>query len=103
MAKRTCEEINRDLKRQAGENKARMVAAGLTMYTWETAGDERVRQCCRKLDGKLCLWVDPTVYSRDKGKTWVPRPKDAVQAHPGELEGCRCTALAFEPELIGEL
>ena len=103
MAKRTQEEINQNLKRIAEENRQRMESQGLTMYKWETSGDERVRPCCRKMDGKLCLWADPTVYSRDKGKSWIPRPKGAALTYPGEENGCRCTALAFERELLGEL
>jgi uncharacterized protein with gpF-like domain len=103
MAKRTQEEINQNLKRLAKECRQRMEAAGLTLYKWDTSGDERVRPCCRKLDGKLCRWDDSTVYSRDKGKTWIPRPKGAALTYPGEIDGCRCTALAFEPELVGEI
>jgi uncharacterized protein with gpF-like domain len=80
-----------------------MKSTGLTMYVWETSGDERVKAACKKMDGKLCLWADPTVYSRNKGKDWIPRPKGAVLTHPGEKDGCRCTAIAYEPELLGEL
>jgi len=103
MAKRTQEEINQNLKRLAKENMERMVSTGLKMYVWETSGDERVKASCKKMDGKLCLWADPTVYSRNKGRDWIPRPKGAVMAHPGFYEGCRCTALSYEPELLGEL
>jgi uncharacterized protein with gpF-like domain len=88
---------------QAEEDRARMEAVGLTMYVWETSGDERVRTCCRKMDGKLCLWADPTVYSRNKGKDWILRPKGATPTHPGEEDGCRCTAISYYPELVGEL
>jgi uncharacterized protein with gpF-like domain len=88
---------------RAEEDRVRMESAGLKMYVWETAGDERVRPCCRKMDGKLCLWSDPAVYSRNKGKDWISRPKGAALTHPGEGEGCRCTALSYYPELVGEL
>jgi hypothetical protein len=91
------------LKRFAKENRECMESADLKMYTWDTSGDERVRPCCRKMDGKLCLWSDPTVYSRNKGKDWIPRPQGAPTTHPGEEGGCRCTALSYEPELLGEL
>ena len=103
MAKRTQEEINQNLKRLAEENQARMEAEGLTMYVWETSGDERVRPSHKKMDGKLCRWADPTVYSRNKGKDWIPRPKGASLTHPGEEDGCRCTALSYQPEILGEL
>ena len=92
----------------ARETQERMESTGLTMYVWETAGDERVCPACRVMDGKLCRWDDPTVYSRNKGKTWTPRPKTAVMVHPGEnickKEGhCRCTSIAFMDELMGEI
>ena len=103
MAKRTKEEINQTLKRLAKEARERMESAGLKMYVWETCGGERVRACSKKLDVKLCLWSDPTVYSRNKGKDWIPRPKGAILKHPGEMDGCRCTAVAYWPELMGEI
>jgi uncharacterized protein with gpF-like domain len=103
MAKRTKEEINQNLKRLAVENRERMESVGLTMYVWETSGDERVKPACNKMDGKLCLWADPTVYSRNKGKNWIPRPKGAALTHPGETDGCRCTALSYTPEILGEI
>jgi hypothetical protein len=95
-------------KQTSIETKERMESAGLTMYVWETSGDERVCPACRVMDGKLCRWDNPTVYSRNKGKDWIPRPKTAVIVHPGEnickREGsCRCTALSYYPELVGEL
>jgi hypothetical protein len=96
------------LKELALESQRRMQKAGLKFYVWETAGDERVCPACQVMDGKLCLWADPTVYSRNKGKDWIPRPKNAAMVHPGEnvcnKEGyCRCTALSYEPELVGEV
>lgn len=103
MAKRTQEEINQNLNRLARENMDRMVSTGLKMYVWQTCGDERVKPSCKKMDGKLCLWGDPTVYSRNKGRDWIPRPNGAVMSHPGFEAGCRCTALSYEPELLGEL
>jgi hypothetical protein len=84
-------------------DKERMEDMGLTMYEWQTAGDEKVRPSHALMDGKLCKWEDPSVYSINDGKTWIPRPADAPHCHPREEEGCRCTALAFEKELLGEL
>jgi uncharacterized protein with gpF-like domain len=89
-------------------DKERMESAGLTLYIWETGHDERVCGPCAVMDGKLCRWNDPTVYSTDKGKTWEPRPKTAVMLHPGEnkceKEGnCRCIATTFWEELMGEV
>jgi uncharacterized protein with gpF-like domain len=92
----------------------RMEAAGLSMYIWSTSGDERVRgdpsgfypdaePSHHVMDGKLCRWDDPTVYSEDDGKTWIDRPYDAVKLHPGEDFNCRCTALAYWSEIVDEV
>jgi SPP1 gp7 family putative phage head morphogenesis protein len=80
----------------------RMESVGLTMYIWETSGDERVRPSHEKMDNKLCRWDDPTVYSEDGGKTWIDRPDGAVILHPGLDYQCRCTAIAYWQELVQE-
>jgi hypothetical protein len=93
---------------------ARMEQAGLTMYIWSTAQDERVRgnpaghyphakPTHWAMEGLLCRWDDSTVYSDDKGKTWKPRPSGAVMLHPGQDIQCRCTALSYWDELVGEV
>jgi hypothetical protein len=92
----------------------RMETVGLTMYIWETSGDERVRgdpggkypdakPSHYLMDGLLCRWDDSTVYSQDGGKTWIPRPSGAVLLHPGMDYQCRCTAIAYWQELVGEV
>ncbi|GHV78627.1 hypothetical protein AGMMS49944_04180 [Spirochaetia bacterium] len=92
----------------------RMQHAGLNMYIWETAHDERVRgnpggkypnarPSHHLMDGLLCRWDDPTVYSEDGGKTWIPRDADAPLAHPGMEIQCRCIATAYWEELMGEV
>jgi SPP1 gp7 family putative phage head morphogenesis protein len=80
----------------------RMESIGLTMYTWETSGDERVRPSHKVMDEGLCRWDDPSVYSEDDGKTWIPRPSGAVLLHPGMDYQCRCTATAYWQELVQE-
>jgi hypothetical protein len=91
----------------------RMEAVGLTMYVWETSGDERVRGDPKGkypdanpshwlMDGLLCRWDDSSVYSEDDGKTWIDRPSSAVLLHPGQDYLCRCTAIAYWQELAGE-
>jgi|GEM_PF-277516 len=69
-------------------------------YIWSTCKDERVRPQCAAMEGKLCLWADPTVYSRDKGKTWIPRPEGASLTHPHEWDGCRCSAYTNLEDVI---
>lgn len=80
----------------------RMESVGLTMYVWETSGDERVRPSHEMMDEGLCRWDDSTVYSQDGGKTWINRPSGAVILHPGMDYQCRCTATAYWQELVGE-
>lgn len=91
-----------------------MSDAGLDLYIWETAGDERVRGTPGGrypdskpshyiMDGLLCRWDDVSVYSDDDGKTWKARPFNAPMAHPGEEIQCRCIALVYVPELLTEL
>jgi SPP1 gp7 family putative phage head morphogenesis protein len=80
----------------------RMEAVGLSMYIWETSGDERVRPSHEMMDGGLCRWDDSAVYSDDGGKTWINRPSGAVLLHPGMDYQCRCTAIAYWQELVGE-
>jgi hypothetical protein len=90
-----------------------MESVGLTMYIWETSGDERVRgnpsgkypnarPSHYLMDGLLCRWSDSAVYSQDGGKTWIDRPSGAVILHPGQDYQCRCTAIAYWQELVGE-
>lgn len=91
----------------------RMENIGLSMYIWETSGDEHVRgnpsgkypdahSSHYIMDGRLCRWDDSSVYSEDGGKTWKDRGSDVVQLHPGQDYQCRCTATAYWEELVGE-
>ena len=82
---------------------AQMTEVGLDMYVWSTAYDDRVRNSHAVMEGLLCRWDDASVCSYDNGKTWVPRPADAVDLHPGQDIQCRCVALAFYPELVSEM
>ena len=89
-------------KDRALEDRKRKESMGLTMYEWSTCCDERVCDACKVMEGKICKWADPTVYSTN-GKTWKPRPKGATLSHPGEEDECRCTSLSYEKELFGEI
>jgi hypothetical protein len=91
----------------------RMETVGLSMYIWETSGDERVRgnpggkypnarPSHYLMDGLLCSWNDSAVYSQDGGKTWIDRPSGAVLLHPGQDYQCRCAAIAYWQELVDE-
>jgi len=79
-------------------------AAGIDKYTWATAMDERVRgrpggkweyskDTHWIMEGKLCRWDNPTVYSDDGGKSWKPRSglKAIVTYHGKTSTGTRGT------------
>jgi uncharacterized protein with gpF-like domain len=105
MKKKQANLIARDQigKLNGQTTQARMESLGLTLYEWSTSGDERVRTSHLKLEGKLCKWSDPTVYSEDGGKTWNSRPASWCQFHPGYDIQCRCTALSYWQEVIDEI
>ena len=82
----------------------RQNAVGIDKYIWETSNDKRVvgapgglykkinplHKNHYKMEGLLCRWDDPTVYSKDKGKTWIKREADMPMNHPGDDIMCRC-------------
>ena len=82
---------------------AQMQEIGLELYIWDTSMDDRVRESHALMQGLLCRWDDASVCSYDGGKTWEPRPAGAIDLHPGQDIQCRCSALAFYPELISEI
>lgn len=53
----------------------RQMSLGINRYTWQTSGDERVREEHTELDGKEFAWDDPP-----------------EEGHPGEPVNCRCVA-----------
>ena len=80
--------INADL------TEIRSKALGSTTYTWSGSMDERERTSHKALQGMLCKWSDPTVYSDDNGKTWKKRSEiGAVELNAGRDYQCRCVAL----------
>jgi len=84
--------------------KRRMADAGISMYEWSTAGDERVRARHKPLDNKLCRWDDDTVYSDDKGVTWKSRSSiGAFAGIPGQDMQCRCTASPVFQDMVAEV
>lgn len=70
---------------------------GIKTYYWVGAGDSRERESHRVLNGKLCRFDDPTVYSDNDGVTWKKRKSiGGVELNPGEDYQCRCN---FAPRL----
>jgi len=72
-------------------NEARNTKLGIDEYTWSGTADERERSSHRVLNGMLCKYSDPTVYSDDDGKTWKKRKSiGAYEGNPGTDYQCRC-------------
>lgn len=81
-------------KLTADLTKTRSEAIGSATYVWYGSMDERERDSHRVLQGMLCKWADPSVYSDDDGKTWKSRKSiGAYIGHPGTDHQCRCTAM----------
>lgn len=77
--------------------KARAEAVGSKTYIWSGTRDERnfKRTDHWVMNGMLCKWDDPTVFSDDNGETWKKRKSiGGVELHPSQDYNCRCTALA---------
>jgi hypothetical protein len=95
-------------------SQAQQKDAGVDLYVWETAGDERVRgnpfgkwskaiPSHFMMDGKLCKWDDATVYSEDSGKTWKRREDRMPLCHPGADIMCRCCSIPYFDNIIKDL
>lgn len=81
-------------KANADLTEIRSKALGSTTYAWSGSMDERERKTHKAMEGKLCKWSDPTVYSDDNGQTWKKRSEiGAVELHPGKDYNCRCVSL----------
>ena len=121
---RSVRDIQKDLKKQYGlsKNRAKTIARtetaklnselserrqtelGIDTYYWSTSRDERVRDSHRAMNGKLCRWDDPTVYSDDGGKTWKKRSGiGGADVHPGRDFQCRCTSRPNTAAILDQL
>jgi SPP1 gp7 family putative phage head morphogenesis protein len=82
-------------KLNANLTKLRQEELGITLYTWQTSNDERVRKTHKVLDGKTCRWDDPTVFYDEKSKKWVNKSTIGGDPHHvGISVNCRCQAIA---------
>jgi len=70
----------------AAMNEARSASVGISQYTWQTAGDERVRESHAENDGQ--------VFSFDQGAPL----DDGSLGNPGDDINCRCAALPLVEE-----
>lgn len=85
---------------------ARQKAIGVDKYIWRTVRDKAVvgnptglypvgskhHANHYAMEGKMCRWDDPTVYSVDEGKTWLKRTGEMPKNHPKQDIQCRCHA-----------
>ncbi len=76
--------------------------AGFEMYTWMCMPDGVTRDTHKALNGMVCRWDKPDLYSDDGGKTWQKRTGSMFIGEPGQDFNCRCTAVPFDPELDEE-
>lgn len=90
------------------------LSVGIEYYIWDTQADERVRGRPGglypnapidhwEMEGLLCKWNDPTVYSNDYGKTWLPKQENMPKKHVGIDYNCRCLATPFLSFLAEEV
>lgn len=90
IARNETENVNGALMRE------RQTQAGFECYQWMTMNDGAVRPNHKEMDGKICRWDDPNVYSDDNGKTWKKRTGSMYIGQPCQDYNCRCTALPFD-------
>lgn len=83
----------------AAIQRSQIEGAGFEMYTWMSMTDGVTRDSHRNMNGIVCRWDDPTVYSADGGKTWRQRLASMFIGQPGQDYNCRCTAVPFDPQL----
>jgi hypothetical protein len=87
---------------------------GVLSYLFQSMRDERVRgnplgvypkaiPSHYVIDFMVCRWDDPTVYSSDGGKTWVPRTASMPMEHPGRPILCRCVASPYFVSFLSEI
>lgn len=90
IARDQINKLNADLTRH------RHLMLGIENYKWSTAKDERVRNTHEVLEGKICSYVDSSIYKDGLNDRWHSRSRiGATLAQPGQDVLCRCTSLAI--------
>lgn len=90
IARDQINKLNADLTRH------RHLMLGIDNYKWSTAKDERVRTSHEVLEGKICSYIDISVYKDKLDDSWNSRKLiGATLSHPGQDVLCRCTPLAI--------
>jgi len=80
-------------KLKAALNRHESLRQGITHYEWSTAKDDAVRSSHKVMQGKICSWVDATIYKNSIAETsWKKRSSiGGIEKHSGEDILCRCT------------
>jgi SPP1 gp7 family putative phage head morphogenesis protein len=82
---------NQVVQLHAAVSEERMKAAAITEYVWTTAGNEKVSDAHRSLNGRRFRFDDP------------PTDADGNTGNPGTIRpNCQCTAYPVIPELDDE-
>ena len=80
-------------------NKERQEAAGIDLYEWQTAEDERVRPTHRALNGEIFSWSGTVTVNGVEYKEAIDPAFSSSGTIPGQPWNCRCTAIPFLPDV----
>ena len=80
---------------------------GCRYYVWMATMDERTRQDHQAMNGVICSVDDPTVYYTENPDDPLhpvehQRTSEMCHLHPGDDFQCRCTSVAWDPEIDGQ-
>lgn len=76
---------------------------GIHYYKWLTTLDGRDRETHSHMNGKICSIDDPNVYYEETPDGMVEHQRSGSMYHgnPGEDFQCRCSMVAWDPEIDG--
>ena len=79
---------------------------GCRYYVWMATMDERTRPDHQEMNGVICSVDDPTVYYTENPDDPMhpvehQRTSEMCHLHPGDDFQCRCTSVAWDPEIDG--
>lgn len=80
---------------------------GCSYYVWMATMDERTRPDHQAMNGVICSVDDPTVYYTENPDDPLhpvehQRTSEMCHLHPGDDFQCRCTSVAWDPEIDGQ-
>ena len=80
---------------------------GCRYYVWMATMDERTRPDHQAMNGVICSVDDPNVYYTENPDDPLhpvehPRTSEMCHLHPGDDFQCRCTSVAWDPEIDGQ-